>query len=100
MDADVGAFEGVAELGVVQLADGACQILRRVKLHHANHTAPIPEDIHIVGRAHLPEVILHPSMYIVYCAHGSQALCPADQQSDFPDALASALTGAARWVLS
>jgi len=72
VDADVGAFEGVAELGVVQLADGACQILRRVKLHHANHTAPIPEDIHIVGRAYLPEVILHPSMYIVYCAHGSK----------------------------
>jgi hypothetical protein len=58
MDTDVGALEGVAELGVIQLADGARKVLRRVKFHDANHAAAVAEDIHVVGRAHLPEVVL------------------------------------------
>ncbi len=57
-DADVGALEGVAELGVVQLADGARQVLRRVKLHHSQHAAAVAEHVHVVGRAHLAEVVL------------------------------------------
>ena len=58
MHTDVGALEGVAELCVVQLADGARQVLWRVKLHNTNDAAAVAEDVHIVGRAHLPEVVL------------------------------------------
>ena len=69
-DADVGALEGVAELGVVQLADGARQILWGVKLHHAQHTAAVAEHIHIVWRAHLAEMVLPEQTTLVILAAG------------------------------
>ena len=47
--ADVGALEGVAELGVIQLADGARQVLWGVELHDADDAAAVAEDVHIVG---------------------------------------------------
>lgn len=57
-DADVGALKGVAELGVVQLADGAGQVLWGVELHHSQHAAAVAEHVHVVWRAHLAEVVL------------------------------------------
>ena len=74
-DADVGALEGVAELGVVQLADGARQILWGVKLHHAQHTAAVAEHIHIVWRAHLAEMVLPEQTTLVILLAAGLTLC-------------------------
>lgn len=57
-DADVGPVKGVAELCVIQLADGAVQVILVVKLHNPQDASPVPYNIGERWLHHLAEMIL------------------------------------------